>query len=85
MRKTDPNEKTHFRSGDRIFQANETWWFGTREGDHGPFDSRQAAQDALVQFILDVRGDIELNEISVLDKDESDRSSAWDSRPDVIR
>ena len=85
MRKTDTEEKTYFRSGERIFQANGVWWFGTREGDHGPFDSREAAQDALVQFVLDVRGNIELNEVSILDRKDSMGDSAWDARPDVIR
>ena len=85
MRKTDKQTKTFFRSEERIFQANGAWWFGTREGEHGPFDSRKTAQDALVQFVLDVRGDIELNEVSILDKDDSAGASAWDTRPDVIR
>ena len=85
MRKTDEQAKTFFRSEERIFQANGAWWFGTREGDHGPFDSRKAAQDALVQFVLDIRGDIELNEISILDKEQAAGASAWDTRPDVIR
>ena len=73
------------RSEERIFQANGAWWFGTREGDHGPFDSRKAAQDALVQFVLDIRGDIELNDVSILDKEQAAGASAWDTRPDVIR
>lgn len=85
MRKTDTDEKTHFRSADRIFQANDSWWFATREDNHGPFKSRREAQDALAQFVLDVRGDIELNEFSILDKADSSSSSAWDTRADVIR
>jgi len=85
MRKTDTDEKTRFRSADRLFQANERWWFCTRDGDHGPFRSRKEAQDALERFILDVRGDIELNEVSILDKGDSSSASAWDTRPDVIR
>ena len=85
MRKTDADEKTHFRSADRIFLVNDSWWFGTREGNNGPFKSRTEAQDALTQFILDARGDIELNEVSIFDKPDSDSSSAWDTRSDVIR
>ena len=85
MRKTDSDAKTFFRSADRVFQVDDSWWFGTREGDHGPFKSRKAAQDALAQFVLDVRGDIELNEVSIIDKADATGSSAWDSRPDVIR
>ncbi len=85
MRKTDTDEKTRFRSPDRVYQINDGWWFGTREGDRGPFESRKEALDALAQFVLDVRGDIDLNEVSILDKEDSGNSSAWDSRPDVIR
>lgn len=86
MRKDDSNRKSFFRSKDRVFVANGRWWFATREGDHGPFSTRQAAQDALTRFVLDVRGDIELNEVSILDRDDdTDSGSAWDSRPDVIR
>lgn len=68
-----------------MFLTNDTWWYGTREGDRGPFKSRKEAQDALAQFIRDVRGDIELNELSLLDKTESQSDSVWDSRPDVVR
>lgn len=85
MRRADKQEKTYFRSADRLFQVNDSWWFGTREADRGPFKSRKEAQDALTQYILDVRGDIELNEVSVLKKNDSSSSSAWDTRPDVIR
>jgi hypothetical protein len=85
MRKTDKDEKTRFRSSDRVFQANDSWWFATREQDHGPFGSRKDAADALAQFALDIRGDIDLNEVSILDKNGSDSSSAWSTRPDVIR
>jgi hypothetical protein len=73
MRKTDTHEKTYFRCDDR-----------SREEDHGPFRSRNDAHDALAQFVLDIRGKIELNEVSILDKGDSD-STAWDTRPDVIR
>jgi len=85
MRKTDAEKKTHFRSGDRIFQVDDSWWFGTREGNHGPFKTRKEAQDALTQFVLDIRGHIELNEVSIFDKADADNGSAWDTRPDVIR
>lgn len=85
MRKTDSDLKTRFRSTDRVFQINDSWWFGTREGDRGPFDSRKDAHAALSQFVLDTRVDIELDEPGILDKDDSNASSPWDTRPDVIR
>jgi len=85
MRKTDADEKTRFRSADRVFQANDKWWFGTREEDRGPFNSRKEAEGALAQFILDIRADFDLDDVSILDKDDSISASAWDTRPDVIR
>jgi hypothetical protein len=64
---------------------NESWWFGTRDGDRGPFPSRKQAQEALAQYVFEVRGDIDLNEVSILGKAESGDASVWDIRPDVIR
>jgi hypothetical protein len=46
MRKNDPNDlkKRFFRSNDRIFQINGQWYFSAREGDIGPFRSRDQAK-----------------------------------------
>jgi hypothetical protein len=85
MRKTDPQEKTHFRSEDRIFRGNDRWWFATREGDQGPHDSRREAQYWLEQHIVGVRGDINLSDASPLDKGDSKTPSVWDDRPDTRR
>ncbi|MGI9323687.1 MAG: DUF6316 family protein [Pseudomonadales bacterium] len=85
MRKTDADERTHFRSEDRIFQANGGWCFATREGDQGPHESRQVAEKLLDRFIVGVRGDVDLNEVSFLDKSDSKDASIWDDRPDVHR
>lgn len=85
MRKTDSKERTYFRSEDRIFRANDSWWFATREGDQGPHESRRDAQYWLAQFIVGARGAVDMNEISVLEKDESKTPSVWDDRPDVRR
>lgn len=46
MRKTDKNPKTYFRS-ERIFSMNGSWYFATREGDQGPFASRNRAEAGL--------------------------------------
>ena len=52
MRLEDPRDtnKRFFRSGDRLINLNGAWYFATREGDHGPFESREAAQAALESF-----------------------------------
>jgi Domain of unknown function (DUF6316) len=49
-RREDHEEKTYFRS-DRLFSMNGQWYFGTREGDCGPYASREAAKVALSRFI----------------------------------
>lgn len=81
MRKNDAKEKTYFRTTDRVFQINDGWWFATREGDRGPFPSKQAAADELAGYVLEVRGNIDLNEIGAFDKDPDDRS-VWDGHRD---
>ena len=77
MRKSDSKEKTHFRAKDRVFQINDGWWFATRDGDRGPFDSKQVAAEELANYVKEVRGDIDLNEIGAFDKNLDDRS-IWD-------
>ncbi|MBV1906947.1 MAG: hypothetical protein KUG75_12795 [Pseudomonadales bacterium] len=77
MRRTDKEEKTYFRSEERFFQINGAWFFAVRKDEHGPFATRKAAVDALTQFVLGVRGNIDLNEISRLDKS-AKALSGWD-------
>ena len=85
MRKSDTKERTYFRSEDRIFRANDSWWFATREGDRGPHQSRKDAQYWLAQFIVGARGDVEFSEISITEKGDAKTPSVWDDRPDVRR
>jgi hypothetical protein len=49
-RREDADDKTYFRS-DRIYSMNGQWYFGAREGDCGPFPSREGALAALGQFV----------------------------------
>jgi len=53
-RDTDADkEVTHFRASSRIFRLNNNeWYFSSREGDYGPFDSEQAAQRELETYIM---------------------------------
>ena len=46
MRKSDARslKKKFFRSNDRYFQINGQWYFSAREGDIGPFRSREQAR-----------------------------------------
>jgi len=45
MRRTDPEDTTrsYFRSRERVFCLNGRWFYSTREGDLGPFRSKQEA------------------------------------------
>jgi hypothetical protein len=53
MRKNDPisQKKRFFRSNDRFFQANGHWYFAAREGDIGPFRTRDQARREAQAYI----------------------------------
>ncbi len=51
MRKCDSTDSTFFRSGDRVFSQNGKWFFQTREDDHGPFPTREAAEVSLQRYV----------------------------------
>ena len=51
MRKSDANDSTYFRSRDRVFCQNGKWFYQTREDDHGPFPTRQAAEVDLQRYV----------------------------------
>jgi hypothetical protein len=52
MRKGDTSEQNNvFRAIDRFFQANGQWYFSAREGDIGPFRTREQAQREAVAYI----------------------------------
>lgn len=51
MRRDDTDERRHFRSTDRLFSTNTVWFFESREGDHGPYDTRQEAQAELARYV----------------------------------
>jgi Domain of unknown function (DUF6316) len=49
-RREDKGDKTYFRS-ERVFAMNGQWYFGSREGDCGPFKTPEIARAALARFI----------------------------------
>jgi len=51
-RREDQKDKTYFRS-ERIFCMNGQWYFCTREGDYGPYGSKDIAERALKRFVND--------------------------------
>jgi hypothetical protein len=53
MRRDDPpgSSKRYYRSDDRLFTLNGQWYFAAREGDIGPFRSRQQAASEAARFV----------------------------------
>jgi Domain of unknown function (DUF6316) len=51
-RREDKTDKTYFRS-ERLFCLNGQWYFSTREGEHGPFASKDIAARTLKRFVND--------------------------------
>ena len=54
MRKSDKQEKQFFRAGDRVYCQNGQWFFTTREEDHGPFPTREAAELNLSRYVIEM-------------------------------
>lgn len=61
MRRTDPPDRTrsYFRSAERVFALNGQWFFGTREGEVGPFATRAEALAEVARFVRE-KHDLEL-------------------------
>ena len=54
MRKSDEaagKERVFFRAGDRIYRDDEAWYYSTREGEHGPFKSKEDAAADMKQYV----------------------------------
>ncbi len=52
----DKSNVTHFRVGDRVFLHNNHYYFSSREGEQGPFASREMAQRELELYIAMSQG-----------------------------
>ena len=64
-RGTDSNNKTYYRSPERLFLGHERqWYFQTREGDRGPFKRRELAILELERY-ADTMGYVEENKSSL--------------------
>lgn len=52
MREEDEKSNVrHFRMAHRYFCENGQWWFSTREGEEGPYPSREAAEAAMARYV----------------------------------
>ena len=43
-------DKRYFRSSERLFRANEAWYFASREGDQGPYRTEAEASLAMSRY-----------------------------------
>lgn len=51
MRRDDADTtRSYFRSETRLFNLNGSWYFATREGDQGPFASRDLAHAEALRY-----------------------------------
>lgn len=55
MRSTDADDKSRsfFRSQERLFCFNGQWFFATREGDCGPFPTKEIARAEVTRYIAE--------------------------------
>ena len=51
MRNTDSDERTFFRTGERIFCMNGEWFFSTRAGQEGPYPNKAIAERELERYV----------------------------------
>ena len=53
MRRTDPTDtnKWYFRTQERVFSMNGQWYFTAREGDIGPFRTREVALAEVARYV----------------------------------
>jgi hypothetical protein len=60
MRRTDSESytKRYFRAQERVFAMNGQWYFTAREGDVGPFRTRERALDEVARYARE-RQDLE--------------------------
>jgi hypothetical protein len=51
MRQGDTDStRVYFRSSTRVFNLNGSWYFATREGDQGPFVTRDRAEVEALRY-----------------------------------
>ena len=75
MRRTDPehSQRRYFRAQDRVFSQNGLWYFTAREGDVGPFPTRETALKEVARYAKE-RYDLERFQ---QDRERQNRSSGF--------
>ena len=89
MRQNDEKSNIrHFRAADRIFTQDGRWWFSTREGEEGPFASRERAETALQRYVaaIDVMEKFQTEQEQKAASEPQPRTdpSIWDRQIDAI-
>ena len=51
MRKSDSKQETHKRATRRVFREDDLWYYNTREGRRGPFDSELELRKDLRNYV----------------------------------
>jgi len=61
------------RTDERVFRGNDGWFFASREGDMGPFDTQGEAMEQLEAFVMliDLKEENELPVTPDLPEDET--------------
>ena len=75
MRHNDPDGQTrsYFRSAERVLLLNGQWFYATREGEVGPFPTREEALREVDRFVRERR---ELDRFQRVREQESLQTSA---------
>ena len=88
MRKTDDNQTSvrYFRAGDRLFRVEDQWFYATREGNEGPFASKELAERHLRSFIglQDMKVDNQVKLDKIRDQRVDADPKVWNNQIDVI-
>lgn len=78
MREHDEKSNvSHFRTAHRFFCQDGQWWFSTREGEEGPFNSREHAENARDRYV----DSIQMME-KIQREQEDKKAEAAEKRPD---
>ena len=95
MRKTDNTDtdkktSSHFRSTDRFVRIDGKWWFSTRDGDEGPFISREQAEMGLrsyvasQQFFAEQEGNSEPKQVQPSQSTSRGDPTIWGSQLEIL-
>ena len=88
MRESDEQQTKHFRTGSRFFCADGKWFYSTREGEVGPFNSREEAEEGLREFIdtqvLLHGGKVEFDAKPQSKAKRNEADSVWDNQVRII-